>query len=72
MQLVHTDADATAEYLPDAQLVHAVDVTVASTPVPAAVSGCPGWKMAGGNVSITAVTGLTSGHRYELTFLVLG
>ena len=54
------------------QLVHAVDVTVASTPTPAAVSGCPGWKMAGGNVSITAVTGLTSGHRYELTFLVLG
>jgi hypothetical protein len=53
-------------------LVHALDVTTASSAVPAAVSGCPGWQMAGSNVSITAVTGLTSGHRYQLAFLVLG
>lgn len=51
-------------------LVAAQDLTAKGQP-PVAL-GSVGWSAAGGQVLISALAGITAGHSYRLTLLVLG
>jgi hypothetical protein len=39
---------------------------------PSVSVGTPGWEVSGDNVHLTSISGLTTGHAYELVVLVLG